>query len=70
MCQAFNFFPLFALLRYECLPERESNERFTRDNETNTDVLTPLYKIQHGVSATFILNPPPPLKVLNFLESI
>ena len=48
----FNCFPLFAVLRYECLPE-VSNGRFTRDNETNTDVLTPLYNLKLGVSASF-----------------
>ncbi len=35
------------------LPTR-INGRFTRDNETNTDVLTPLYNLKLGVSASFI----------------
>ncbi len=47
-----NCSPLFASLRYECLPwTRDSNARLIRDNETNTDVLIPLYQLKHGVSA-------------------
>ncbi len=37
------------LLRYECLPQMDS-ERFTKDNETNMDIWTPLYQLKHGVS--------------------
>lgn len=45
----------FSCVRYECLPQTDS-ERITRDNETNTDVLTSLYQLKHGVSMMIFKN--------------
>lgn len=48
-----NWIPLFSFLRYQCLPWTwGSNQRFTRDNETNTDVLIYLFQLKYGVSLT------------------
>ena len=66
-----NCSPLFASLRYECLPwTRDSNARFIRDNETNTDVLIPLYQLKLGVSTISDLYIVDQMKTFNFLKKI